>query len=170
MRTAVTRRSGLLRAGTVGRPHGLDGGLYVSNPNPILLEVGSLVRVADRPARITRRAGDGKRVIVWLEGCADRAGAEALRGEELLAARADAPALDSDEWWAEDLEGCVVRDGARAVGTVTKMLTMPSCEVLQVRRDSGAGELLVPLVADAVRAVDIDRGEIDVDLGFLGEE
>jgi 16S rRNA processing protein RimM len=166
----MTRPSGLLRAGTVGRPHGLDGGFYVSNPNPILLEVGSLVRAGDRQARIKRRAGDGKRVIVWLEGCASRAAAEALRGEALLTSRVDAPALDPDEWWAEDLEGCVVRDGERAVGTVTKMLTLPSCEVLQVRRESGAGELLVPLISDAVRAVDVERGEIDVDLRFLGEE
>jgi ribosomal 30S subunit maturation factor RimM len=28
---------------------------------------------------------------------------------------------------------------------------------------------LVPLVADAVRAVDLERGEIEVDLRFLGE-
>jgi 16S rRNA processing protein RimM len=154
----------------VGRPHGLDGGIYVGEPNPVLLEVGSLVYVGGRQARITRRAGTQKRVIVWLDGCSDRAGAEALRGEQLLVSRADAPALDPDEWWAEDLEGCNVRDGARRVGTVTRMLTLPSCEVLEVRRASGAGDLLVPLISDAVRAVDVERGEIDVDLRFLGEE
>jgi 16S rRNA processing protein RimM len=166
----VNRGSGSLRAGTVGRPHGLDGGLYVSEPNPILLEVGSLVRVGGRLVRITRRAGSSRRVIVWIEGCLDRAAAEALRGEQLLASRADAPALEPDEWWAEDLEGCNVRDGVRQVGKVTRMLTRPSCEVLEVRRESGEGELLVPLVSDAVRAVDVERGEIDVDLRFLGED
>jgi 16S rRNA processing protein RimM len=154
----------------VGRPHGLDGGIYVGEPNPVLLEVGSLVHVGGREARIARRAGSQKRVIVWLDGCCDRAGAEALRGKQLLVSRADAPALDPDEWWAEDLEGCSVRDGARPVGTVTRMLTLPSCEVLEVRRASGAGDLLVPLISDAVRAVDVARGEIDVDLRFLGED
>jgi 16S rRNA processing protein RimM len=142
----------------------------VSEPNPILLQVGATVRVGGRELRIVRRAGTSRRVIVWLEGCADRAAAESLRGEQLLASRADAPALDPDEWWAEDLEGCSVRDGGRAVGTVTRMLTLPSCEVLEVRREPGSGELLVPLVSDAVRTVDVERREIDVDLHFLGEE
>jgi 16S rRNA processing protein RimM len=40
--------------------------------------------------------------------------------------------------------------------------------VLEVARPSGP-DLLVPLIGDAVRSVDIDRRVIDVDLGFLGE-
>jgi ribosomal 30S subunit maturation factor RimM len=49
------------------------------------------------------------------------------------------------------------------------LLELPSCEVLQVERASG-GELLVPLVSDAVREVDVARRQIDIDLKFLGEE
>jgi 16S rRNA processing protein RimM len=45
---------------------------------------------------------------------------------------------------------------------------MPSCELLEVRRESGE-ELLVPLVRDAVRSVDVEARRIDVDLEFLGE-
>jgi 16S rRNA processing protein RimM len=41
--------------------------------------------------------------------------------------------------------------------------------MLEVDRADG-GELLVPLVADAVREVDLDRRAIDVDLRFLGAE
>jgi ribosomal 30S subunit maturation factor RimM len=33
----------------------------------------------------------------------------------------------------------------------------------------GGGELLVPLVGEAVRTVDVQRGEIEIDLAFLGE-
>jgi 16S rRNA processing protein RimM len=39
-------------------------------------------------------------------------------------------------------------------------------DVLVVERADG-GELLVPLVGDAVRSVDVDARRIDVDLGFL---
>jgi hypothetical protein len=46
---------------------------------------------------------------------------------------------------------------------------LPSCEVLEVAR-ARAGDLLVPLIRDAVRAVDIDARVIDVDLAFLGED
>jgi 16S rRNA processing protein RimM len=83
--------------------------------------------------------------------------------------RAHAPELGPDEWWAEDLEGCGVHDGERLVGTVIRMLVLPSCEVLEVQREDGTGVLLVPLVSDAVREVDIERREIEIDLGFLGE-
>jgi ribosomal 30S subunit maturation factor RimM len=41
--------------------------------------------------------------------------------------------------------------------------------MLEVERAHG-GELLIPLVNDAVREVDLDRRAIDVDLRFLGEE
>jgi 16S rRNA processing protein RimM len=59
-----------------------------------------------------------------------------------------------------------VADGEQPVGTVRALLSLPSCEVLQVERDGG-GELLVPLVRDAVRAVDPAARRIDVSLKFL---
>ncbi len=158
-----------LRAGVVGRPHGLDGSFYVVDPAPELLAMGARVSVADRELQISRRAGTDARPIVRLEGHDDRDAAVALRGTELLVARASVPELGPDEWWAEDLEGCRVRDGERSVGTVRQLLALPSCEVLEVARESGGENLLVPLVSDAVREVDLDRREIDVDLRFLGE-
>jgi 16S rRNA processing protein RimM len=160
--------TGRLRAGVVGRPHGLDGSFYVAQPAAELLEAGRTVWVGERERSIERRAGTDERPIVRLAGCEDRASAEALRGTELLVAREQAPPLGEDEWWAEDLEGCTVRDGERVIGTVARLLALPSCEVLEVQR--AGGELLVPLVSDAVRAVDIAGRTIDIDLRFLGEE
>jgi ribosomal 30S subunit maturation factor RimM len=87
----------------------------------------------------------------------------------MLVAPGDAPKLGPDEWWAEDLAGCVVRDGQLTVGKVRRLIALPSCEALEVSRDGG-DDLLVPLVRDAVRAVDIERRQIDIDLGFLGEQ
>jgi 16S rRNA processing protein RimM len=62
-----------------------------------------------------------------------------------------------------------VHDGDRAVGTVRALVELPSCEMLEVDRAEG-GELLVPLVTDAVREVDLERRTIDIDLHFLGED
>lgn len=159
-----------LHAGRVGRPHGLDGSFLVAEANPALLRVTDTVMVSDRERAIERLAGHDARLILRLEGCADRDAAEALRGQALLVARAHAPELDKDEWWAEDLEGLSVYDGDREVGSVTRLLALPSCEVLEVARGEGGEPLLVPLISDAVRAVDLERGRVDVDLGFLGEE
>jgi 16S rRNA processing protein RimM len=176
-----------LRAGTVGRAHGLDGSFHVGQvAQPVFarVEIGSELRVGDSVRRVTRLAGHAARPIVRLEGCERREDAEALTGTELMVARADVAELEPDEWWAEDLEGCAVYDGERPVGVVSALLALPSCEVLEVQRRSGDGTgaaadhgdadtarpLLIPLVRDAVRNVDIERRVIDVDLRFLGED
>ncbi len=158
-----------LRAGRVGRPHGLDGSFHVRDASPTLLAVGEHVVIDGAEATIARRAGDDRRPIVRLEGHEGRAAAEALRDKELMVERSDAPQLEPDEWWAEDLEGCAVHDGGRHIGTVRGLLALPSVDVLEVVRADG-DELLVPLVGDAVRAVDVERKQIDVDLRFLGAE
>jgi 16S rRNA processing protein RimM len=157
-----------LEAGRVGRAHGLDGSFYVTGARPRLLAAGTPVTVAGRTLRIVRRAGVEQRPIVRLEGIGDRAAAEALRGHSLTVAPAQAPALQEGEWWEHELRGCAVLDGERPVGTVGALLELPSCEVLQVLRADGS-ELLVPMVADAIRRVDVARRRIEISLDFLGE-
>ncbi|HWF72321.1 MAG TPA: ribosome maturation factor RimM [Solirubrobacteraceae bacterium] len=166
--TTVPR--GWLRAGRAGSPHGLDGSFHVAEANASLLSLGAVIRIGDEERPITRRAGTDARPILRIEGHDDRAAAEALRGLDILVTRDNAPALESEEWWAEDLESCRVCDGAREVGQVKRLLALPSCEVLEVKRGDGAPDLLVPLIRDAVRRVDVEHGEIDIDLAFLGEE
>jgi 16S rRNA processing protein RimM len=160
-------QSGWLRAGVVGPPHGLDGSFHVREANPALLREGRRVRLDGVLRTIERRAGHDRRVILRVGGCGDRDAAAALRGRLLLVAREEAPRLEQDEWWAEDLEGCAVLDGSRRVGIVRRLLALPSCEVLEVEREAGEGLLLVPLVGDAVRDVDVEAGRIDVNLSFL---
>jgi 16S rRNA processing protein RimM len=157
-----------LAAGRVGRPHGLDGSFHVTRPRGTLLALGAKVRVGQAEAEIVRRAGTDERPILRLAGHEDREAAEALRGSDLLVPRGAAPALGDDEWYAEDLEGCRVVDGEIAVGRVRRMLALPSCEALEVERDDAA-DLLVPLVRDAVRSVDVAVGVVDVDLAFLDD-
>jgi 16S rRNA processing protein RimM len=153
--------------GRVGRAHGLDGSFYVTRPRARLLSVGTTVSVNGASAVIVRRAGTEQRPIVRLEGVEDRAGAEAMRGSELSVELRDAPALGAGEWWAHELEGCTVADGRRLLGTVTRLLELPSCEALEVRPVEGGEAVLVPMVKDAVRAVDVAARRIEVDLEFL---
>ncbi|HEV3319673.1 MAG TPA: ribosome maturation factor RimM [Solirubrobacteraceae bacterium] len=157
-----------LPAGRVGRAHGLDGSFYVTGARPRLLRLGADVTIAGRTVAIVRRAGTDRRPIVRVHGVEERAGAEALRGEELTVAAVDAPPLGEGEWWAHELEGCAVHDGERRVGTVTRMIELPSCEALEVAREDG-GSLLVPMVKDAIRRVDVAARRIDVNMGFVEE-
>jgi 16S rRNA processing protein RimM len=153
----------VLNAGRVGRPHGLDGSFHVTRPRAALLTLGGDVRIGERWREIVRRSGTDDRPILRLHGVDARAGAEALRGEELFVLRTAAPALEPGEYWAEDLRGChVVTGEGRELGVVEGLRALPSCEVLEV------GELLVPMVGDAVRVVDIAARRIVVDADFLG--
>ena len=169
MSSSTSSSEPLVEAGRVGRPHGLDGSFHVTRPEPRLLVIGAEILVDGRAVRIERRAGTDERPIVRLTGQADRAAAEALRGKQLMVRAADVPSLSPDEYWAHELEGCAVHDGDRRIGTVRRLVPLPSCEALEVARADGEQDLLVPLVRDAVRAVDVGARRVDVDLAFLGE-
>jgi 16S rRNA processing protein RimM len=145
-------------AGRVGRPHGLDGSFHVARPGDLV--VGGVVFVGGARRVIDRVAGRPDKPIVRLEGCASREDAEALSG---LFLEVPAPPLEEGEYWARDLVGCVVVDGDREVGVVARMIALPSCEALEV------GDLLIPMVRDAIRSVDVAGRRIDVDMEFVGE-
>ena len=158
----------MIEAGRVGRPHGLDGSFHVTRPDARLLAGLEEILVDGVPTKIERRAGTPEKPILRLAGHAGREAAEALRGTPLGVPLDRAPALEPDEYWAHDLEGCAVYDGARHVGEVRRMLPLPSCEALEVARADGAGMVLVPMVRDAIRSVDVGGKRIDVDMAFVG--
>ena len=145
-------------AGTVGRPHGLDGSFYVIHPAEDL-SVGTEVEVAGRRAVVERRAGTADRPIIRLGGVGDRDAAAALGGERRLV---EAGELEEGEYLTADLVGCEVP----GLGAVRRVISAPSCDVLEVGDDG----VLVPLISDAVTRIDLDARVIEVDRGFLGLE
>jgi 16S rRNA processing protein RimM len=127
---------------------------------PELLSVGAEVVVGGSPATVVRRAGTDARPLVRLNGVEDRAGAEALRGEELVVPAGEGAEPVAGEWDAADLVGCEVP----GIGSVRRVVSAPSCDLLEV----GDAGVLVPFVSDAVRRVDPAARLIEVDLRFLG--
>jgi 16S rRNA processing protein RimM len=119
---------------------------------------GDVIFLNGAPRTIERLAGTRDKPIIRLDGCTSREDAEALRGGVL---EVPAAPLEADEYWASDLEGCVVVDGARRIGVVSRMVALPSCEALEV------GDLLIPMVRDAIRSIDVYARRIDVDMGFV---
>jgi 16S rRNA processing protein RimM len=144
-------------AGQVGRPHGLDGSFHVTRPGELV--AGTTVFVDGSPRVIERVTGRADKPIVRLFGCTSREDAEVLRGRAL---EVPPPPLEQGEYWARDLVGCEVVDGARSVGVVSRMVALPSCEALEV------GDLLIPMVRDAIRSIDVAGRRIDVDMRFVG--
>ncbi|HEX6582318.1 MAG TPA: hypothetical protein VF056_01865 [Thermoleophilaceae bacterium] len=140
-----------MTAGRVGKPHGLDGSFYVEGPRHALPE-GCSVVLDSQTYTVDRRAGTDDRPILHLTGLSDP---RSHRGEPLLVE----DELVEGEWLASDLVGLSVP----GMGTVARVVDSPSCSVLEL--DDGT---LIPLIADAVREVDLDAGEIHVKREFLG--
>jgi|SRR5215218_35706 len=143
----------LVTAGVVGRSHSLDGSFTVERADHPLPE-GTVVHVAGEQREVERRSGTDVRPLVRLSGVSSREDARALKGEPLLVE----DELGEGEWLAADLIGCCV-DG---LGEVLQIVGGPSCDVLEL--DDGT---LIPLIADAVSAVDVAGRRIEVDRRFL---
>jgi 16S rRNA processing protein RimM len=131
-----------------------------------LLEPGREVEIGGRVRTIAARKGTDERPLLKLEDVVDRNAAEDLHGQELSVPREALGALAEGEYLVDDLVGCAVMCDGLTIGRVADVLLLPAADVLEVERD-GAARLLVPLVRDAIRSVDVTGGTIEVDTGFL---
>ena len=127
-----------------------------------LLDPGRHVVVAGRELVVEWRGGTDARPLVKL---ADADGRD-LRGEAITVPRSALGSLAEGEFLVDDLIGAQVFDAGRAIGRVTDVLLLPSADVLEVERSDGE-RLLVPLVSDAIRSIDVRSGRVEVEGGFL---
>lgn len=146
-----------VRAGRLGRPHGLEGflGLYVEEEDLVYFDPGSTVHIDSRPhvVRDIRRADRGHRVA--FEGVTDRASAEAIRNREIFVTkRRD---LGEREYWPEDLIGLDVRPGG---GEVVGVSFGQAQDRLVVERDGTRFE--IPFVDALVPVVDLEAGYVEI--------
>ena len=160
-----------LRVGVVGRPHGKEGAFVVAYPTERieLLDPTRSVTIAGASWIVEWRRGTRERPLLKLEGADGRGAAGELRGEAITVPRAAVGPLEADEFLVDDLIGAEVMDGARRIGRVKDVLLMPSADLLEVERDEGDA-LLVPLVGDAVRSVEVEAGRIEIDLAFVNAD
>lgn len=103
----------------------------------------------------------GGRLLVRLEGVADRTAADALRGTLFVVEAAELPPLDDpDEFYDHELEGLRVRtvDGEE-IGVVAEVLHTAAGELLSINRDDGS-EVLVPFVEAIVPSVSRTDGVV----------
>lgn len=144
--------------GRVGKPHGLGGAFVVegASDDPERFAVGAKLFVAGEQVRVeeSKRAGGGRLVI--------RLDRRPERGSALEVPRSSLPPTEEDEYYVADLIGLeVVEEEGRSLGTVRDVSNYAANDVLEL--DSG---LLLPLVEDCVRQVDLTAGRIVVSRGF----
>jgi 16S rRNA processing protein RimM len=150
--------------GVIGKPHGIAGDVYVEriSDDPSRFEPGAQLSHEDgRRLVVERSRVHRSRFLVKFEGSEDRSSAEGLRGSLFIEAAAARP-LGPDEFWPDDLVGCVayLPDGA-PVGEVTELIAGVAQDLLSVR--TTAGSRLVPLVKEIVVDVDVESKRITLD-------
>jgi 16S rRNA processing protein RimM len=147
----------LVVVGRVGKPHGVGGAFVVegASDDPDRFAVGAELLVAGEQARVEESKRSGRRLVIRLDRRPER-------GSPLQVPRSSLPPTGEDEYYVADLIGLeVVEEQGRSLGNVRDVSNYAANDVLEL--DSG---LLLPLVEDCVRQVDLDAGRIVVSRGF----
>ena len=161
-----------LVVGRVVKAHGVTGELVVdvrTDDPETRFAPGTSLRARPKGGTERRLVVDsarphGGRLLVRVDGVADRDSADALRGALFLVDSAELPPIeDPDEFYDHQLEGLRVRTTAGAdVGTVAEVLHTAAGELLSVKDEAGA-EVLVPFVSAIVTSVSRADGVIEID-------
>ncbi|KUH85229.1 MULTISPECIES: ribosome maturation factor RimM [unclassified Mycobacterium] len=118
---------------------------------------------AERDYVVESARAHGGRLLVRLNGVADRDAADALRGTLFVVDSGELPPIeDPDEYYDHQLEGLHVRTAAGDdIGTVAEVLHTAAGELLAVR--SAEREVLIPFVSAIVTSVSLTEQLIEID-------
>ena len=160
---------GRVCVGAVAGAHGLAGLIRVKSftAKPAAIDTyGPLdTEAGDRTFRLSviGLGGQGQ-VVARIDGVADRAAAEKLKGTRLYVSRDRLPALtDTNEFYHTDLIGLAAYavDGAR-LGSVRAVHDFGAGDLLQIVGE--AVDVMVPFTQTAVPTVDLAQRRVVVDL------
>jgi 16S rRNA processing protein RimM len=148
----------LVSIGRVGRPHGVDGAFVVerASEDERRFAVGAAVYAGGdvRTVELARRVGRG-RIAIRLDRPVER-------GTELAVPRAELPEPAEGGYYVFQLVGlAVVEEGGRELGRVADVEPGVANDALAL--ESG---LLLPLVDDCVREIDLEGGLVVVAPGY----
>jgi 16S rRNA processing protein RimM len=161
-----------LVVGRVVRAHGVTGELVVevrTDDPDTRFAPGTTLRA--KPSRggperdyvVDSAREHSGRLLVRLDGVADRTAADSMRGTLFLVDSADLPPIEEpDEFYDHQLEGLqVVTTTGTPVGSVTEVLHTAAGDLLSVRTEDS--EVLVPFVSAIVTAVSLTDQTIEID-------
>ena len=149
----ITRASGL--KGEVGvRPLVRQFDDYVTDKS---LFIGFDETIA-RDVKLEKVTGLNKKRRFLFEGLKTRGEAESMIGQLLFASVEDS---DPINLISTDLLGAtVVADNGEIIGELVDMISLPANDVYVIKR--GKKEVLIPVVPEIVRAVDIEMGLVTI--------
>ncbi len=174
MRFPEVPRLRYIISGKVIQPHGLKGWVKVAvtSENPLRFRVGGTLLLEGelRELKVENTRPVQGCLLVKFEGIEDRDQAAALKGRELWVTEEEVGPPPPGTYWEHQLIGLEVftSRGSR-LGEVMEILVTGSNDVLVVR---GEEEVLVPLLREVVRRVDLEGGRMYIEPlpGMLEDE
>jgi len=153
-----------IRVGHVVGAFGIAGAVKVRSltdfPDRFAAGAELLLDGAGRRVEWSRQQPTG--LVVKLAGVQDRTAAQALRGRYLEVPDEAARPLPDGRWYHHELVGlAVTSESGRDLGTLAEVANRPANDVWVARREDGE-ELLVPVIPDAVLAVDMGARTVTV--------
>jgi 16S rRNA processing protein RimM len=146
-----------VRIGRVGRPHGIDGAFFVEQPSEDARwwKTGASFFAGGTQVQVVAHRTSSGRPVIKVEPPVER-------GTILEVEREQLPPTEQDEYYAFELVGLeVVEENGRSLGTVKAVTPGVANDVLELD-----GDLLLPMVEDCVKQVDLDARRIVVAEGF----
>jgi 16S rRNA processing protein RimM len=146
-----------VQIGRVGKPHGIDGSFFIEQPSEDerWWKPGARFIAGGREAEVVAARRSSGRPVVKL----DR---DVERGASIEVERDALPPTEEDEYYAFQLIGLpVVEETGRELGSVRAVTPGVANDVLEL--DSG---VLLPMIEDCVRSVDLAAPRITVASGF----
>jgi 16S rRNA processing protein RimM len=155
--------------GRIIRPHGLRGELAVEvlTDFPERFDTIEALYIGDPQQAevwtVTASRRHKERVLLTLEGCADRTTAEGLRGLLIQIPIEEAMTLPEDEYYPHELVGLdVLTAEGEDLGRLSEIIFTNANEVYVVT--GPRGQILLPAIADVIERVDLETGQMTVRL------
>ena len=156
--------------GSIARAHGLAGEVVVDvwSEAPERFQPGSAMTArvpggGERSVVVETARPFGERLLLRFVGVSTRTQAEALRGADLTVARRDVPPAPEGTHYRFELVGLRVRTReGKHLGAVADVFSTGSNDVIVVRGEGT--ELLLPYLDNVVLKVDLERGEMVVEI------
>ena len=147
--------------GKVGKPHGIDGAFFIEQPSADdrWWKVGSRFLADGVEVEVVAARRSSGRPIVKLDRAVER-------GAMIEVERDALPPTEEDEYYAFELVGLpVIEENGHELGSVKAVTTGIANDVLEL--DSG---VLLPMIEDCIRSVDLTAGRIVVAAGFTVDD
>lgn len=164
--------------GEIKKPHGVHGEVLVEplSENPARFDPGSELLVGKAPesaqarvVEVSRRVPAG--ILVRFQGDADREAAAAIRGLLIFVDESEIGDPSPGGWWEHQLVGADVLDSRRhKIGEIVAVHIRQEQDLWEM--ETGEEKVFIPATKEIVSSVDVERGEVVVDLppGFLPED